>query len=122
MVGQLLALLYVSFLGSGWVRIMSTYNPDNWVIVKIGDDYKVLAGWSGSYLYGDSWRLSSGIVRIEDHSDVFRIYNHSGSCYVCRKSGYKLRRNNSYVWREIQKTFGDDCSILDEHTDWGNLV
>ena len=101
---------------------MSTYNPDNWVIVKIGDDYKVLAGWSGGYLYGDSWRLSSGIVHIKDHSDVLRIYNHSGSCYICRKSGYTLRNNNAYVWNKIKETFGDDCSILNEHTDWKNLV
>jgi len=45
------------------------YNPDNWVVIKMnGDDphYRVLAGWSGGYLDGDSWRMNSGITRVED--------------------------------------------------------
>ena len=54
---------------------MSTYTPDSWVIVKIqsekyGTIYKVLAGWSGSYLYGASWKLSSGIVTFEDKGSI----------------------------------------------------
>ena len=52
---------------------MSTYTPDSWVIVKIqsekyGTLHKVLAGWSGSYLYGASWKMSSGIITFEDNS------------------------------------------------------
>ena len=49
---------------------MTEHMPDSWVIIKISgieakDFYKVLAGWSGSYLYGDSWRMNSGIDKVE---------------------------------------------------------
>ena len=41
------------------------YTPDNWVIIEIKSEakpfYKVLAGWSGGYGGGGSWRMNSGI-------------------------------------------------------------
>ena len=42
---------------------MSVYQPDNWIIVELPNNtgYKILAGWSGGYLHGNSWRLNSGI-------------------------------------------------------------
>jgi hypothetical protein len=44
---------------------MSEYLPDNWVVLKINHEgktlYKVLAGWIGGYLNGDSWRMNSGM-------------------------------------------------------------
>jgi hypothetical protein len=37
--------------------------PDCWVIIEVktpaGQFQKILSGWSGSYLYGDSWRMSN---------------------------------------------------------------
>ncbi len=48
------------------------YTPDSWVVLKVKAGkgtfpfYKVLAGWSGGYLSGDSWRINSGITRVED--------------------------------------------------------
>lgn len=70
---------------------MSTYTPDSWVIVKIqsekyGTIYKVLAGWSGSYLYGSSWKLSSGIVTFEDNGEYYESLQDSGSTYILYKS------------------------------------
>ena len=70
---------------------MSTYTPDSWVIVKIqsetyGTLHKVLAGWSGSYLYGASWKLSSGIVTFEDKGEHYESLQDSGSTYVLHKS------------------------------------
>lgn len=65
------------------------YNPDKWVIVGIEGNYKVLGGWSGGYLDGDSWRLSSGLVKIEEdseNSDYYLMHNHSGSIYKCHKN------------------------------------
>jgi len=49
---------------------MSEYNPDSWVIIKITVPdqktiYKVLGGWSGGYLDGDSWQLNSGIAKVK---------------------------------------------------------
>ena len=66
-----------------------TYTPDNWVIVRIPHEdkhiYKVVAGWSGGYLHGDSWRVNSGIIHIEDCGDSYRFHGESGSVYKCRK-------------------------------------
>ena len=74
---------------------MSTYTPDSWVIVKIqsekyGTIYKVLAGWSGSYLYGASWKLSSGIVTFEDKGEHYESLQDSGSTYVLYKSSERM--------------------------------
>lgn len=62
------------------------YVPNNWVIFKVIDGYKVLAGWSGSYLTGSSWRLSSGIADIEDHGSYWKVIQYSGSIYYCNKN------------------------------------
>jgi hypothetical protein len=68
---------------------MSTYSPDRWIVVKIideknGDFYKVFGTWSGGYLDGDSWKLSSGFdktQKIEDGQRFISISNFSGSIY-----------------------------------------
>jgi hypothetical protein len=75
------------------------YNPDNWVIMKFphrvgsGYYYKVLAGWSGGYLDGDSWRINSGISKVEYKDKCFYFYGETGSCYICHEDGYGLRMN-----------------------------
>ena len=66
---------------------MSVHNPDRWVIVGDGENFKVLGGWSGGYLDGDSWRLSSGLPRIEEDGDYHLMHNYSGSVYKCHKKG-----------------------------------
>lgn len=68
---------------------MRVYNPDKWVIVGMDNNYKVLGGWSGGYLDGGSWRLSSGLLKIEEdpeNSDYYLMHNHSGSIYKCHKN------------------------------------
>ena len=74
---------------------MSKYTPDSWIIVKIqsenyGTIYKVLAGWSGSYLYGASWKLSSGIVTFEDKGEYYESLQDSGSTYMLYKSSEQM--------------------------------
>ena len=68
---------------------MSEYNPDKWAILKMEMDgdttHKVLGGWSGGYLDGDEWRLSSGLESIETEGDYYLMKNHSGSIYKCHK-------------------------------------
>lgn len=58
---------------------MSEYSPDRWVIVKFKKEdktwYKVLGSWAGGYLDGDSWRMSSGLERIEEEGNyVFYLF------------------------------------------------
>lgn len=95
--------------------------PDNWVIIKLkGEDphYRVLAGWSGGYTTGDSWRLNSGITRVEEDEYHFRFYGSSGSCYVCNKQAYCLRMNNAHIWNQLQELHGDKVELMPEDTDW----
>lgn len=68
-----------------------TYSPDWWLIVKINGQtphYRVFGAWSGGYLDGDSWRLNSGIVRVEEDEKHFYFIGHSGSSYRCNKKAY----------------------------------
>lgn len=87
---------------------MTVYQPDNWVILQIKNPdsdpiYKVLGGWSGSYLDGSSWRLNSGIERIEDKGNHWEVFGSSGSSYLCHKESEHLRLNNAGILASFQK-------------------
>lgn len=74
---------------------LALYTPDSWVIVKIqsekyGTIHRVLAGWAGSYLYGASWKLSSGIVTFEDKGEHYESLQDSGSTYILYKSSERM--------------------------------
>lgn len=96
----------------------SLHKPDKWVIIKIkspkGDFYKVLAGWSGGYLKGDSWRANSGITKVTIDGDYFLFEGHSGSIYKCHKNMYGALPIMVHVIRQA----GDAIEILDEDTDF----
>ena len=97
------------------------HNPDNWVVIFLnGEDphYRVLVGWSGGYLTGDSWRLNSGITKVEEDNDSYIFYGSSGSTYSCTKGAYGLRMNNAYIWDQLQELHGDKVQMMDEDTDW----
>jgi hypothetical protein len=87
------------------------YTPDNWVILKIvlpGEvNYKVLAGWSGGYLDGDSWRMNSGITKVEEEGDYFLFHGYSGSIYRCHKDAEALRSNIAGILTELVKHHGE---------------
>lgn len=103
---------------------VNNYFPDNWVLIFLnGDDphYRVLAGWSGGYTQGDSWRMNSGIVKVEDYEHSFRFYGSSGSCYHCGKESYGLKMNNAYIWNQLQKLHGDKVELLSEDADFMNI-
>lgn len=108
---------------------MNEYYPDNWVVLKIKQGkldsgfYKVLAGWSGGYLDGDSWRMNSGISKVTENGDYFEFWGYSGSCYVCHKDSYGLRMNNAGVYNALkeQEGFENQITLMDENTDWLNV-
>ena len=96
---------------------MSTYTPDSWVIVKIQYEkcetiYRVLAGWSGSYLYGASWKLSSGIVTFEDKGEHYESLQDSGSTYVLYKSSERMSAIMASTFASFEgQVKGDDGTI-----------
>lgn len=100
---------------------MSYYIPDNWVVIKIkGDDphYRVLAGWSGGYTTGDSWRMNSGITKVEEDDGSYYFSGSSGSTYRCGKESYGLRMNNAGIWAQLQELHGDKVEMMSEDTAW----
>jgi hypothetical protein len=109
---------------------MSEYTPDNWVVLKVKEGkgtfpfYKVLAGWSGGYLSGDSWRINSGVTEVKEDGDYYEFYGESGSCYRCHKEGYGLRMNNAGVYKNLcsQQKFAGQIILMPEDTDWSTLV
>lgn len=101
-----------------------TYTPDNWVVIKLsGDDphYRILAGWSGGYTTGDSWRLNSGITAVDDVENAFTFKGSTGSVYTCGKESYCLRMNNAHIWSQLQEIHGDKVELMPEDTDWLNM-
>lgn len=66
---------------------MSTYKPDGWVVLLIFDgnsDFcKVFASWRDG-----SWRVNSGITRVERINDAYVFHGASGSSYMCLEGQY----------------------------------
>lgn len=97
------------------------YTPDSWVIVKIQSEkygmlYKVLAGWSGSYLYGASWKLSSGIVTFEDKEEYYESLQDSGSTYILYKSSERMSgivASTFASFEEQLKSNGGTIEVID---------
>lgn len=76
---------------------MSTYTPDDWKIIKIipvdtnfPSYYRILCSWAGSYLYGSSWKASSGIETFKDRGDCYLSDQSSGSIYKLHKSAERM--------------------------------
>lgn len=105
---------------------MSTYTPDSWVIVRIqyekyGTIHKVLAGWAGSYLYGTSWKLSSGIVTFEDKGEHYESLQDSGSTYVLYKSSERMSAIMASTFASLEEQLkGNDGTI--EVIDSGDYI
>ena len=99
------------------LKSLSEYTPDSWVIVKIQYEkyetiYKVLAGWSGSYLYGASWKLSSGIVTFEDKGEHYESLQDSGSTYILYKSSERMSAIMASTFASFEKQLkGNDGAI-----------
>lgn len=66
------------------------YTPDVWTIMLIEhagvNTIKVLCGWGGGYLDGDTWRMSSPIKRVEDKGLFYSVTTKSGNEYRCTKT------------------------------------
>ena len=87
---------------------MSTYTPDRWVIIRIttpeyGTVDKILCSWAGSYLYGSSWKLSSGIITFEESEgkDLWVSKQDSGSIYLLRKTSEEMSGSMSQVYQTL---------------------
>ena len=67
------------------------YEPEEWVLVQVDEDLvKVFGSWRGGYINGDSWRMNSGIEKVEEDEDHWLFIGHSGSVYKCHKGHYRI--------------------------------
>lgn len=86
---------------------MSEYTPDKWVMLKIESNgqttYKILASWGGSYLHGQSWKLNSGVTKIEEDGSCYLFHGYSGSVYRCRKQSYGMTGYTMQILANFQK-------------------
>jgi len=74
---------------------MSEYVPDRWMLVKITNQsgeshYRVFASWYGGYLGSDSWKLNSGVTRVDEDLNSYLFHGSSGSVYKCNKTSYGI--------------------------------
>lgn len=98
---------------------MNEYLPDNYTIMispkSDGNQRRarVVAGWSGSYLNGLSWRVSSPIVNIKITDETYRnmyVYTESDSCYrltvghdrIGLSNGFKVKEGVDHGWRCVE--------------------
>jgi len=92
--------------------------PDTWVIVEVkheGEQFqKILSGWSGGYLHGDSWRISSRIkeMNIDTSADYCRVITESGSEYNLYYDAQRLGMSNSGIYNELKERFGEAVEIV----------
>ena len=99
--------------------------PDKWTVVKItspqGTVYKVLGSWYGGYLYGNSWRMNSGITKVEKTEHSFLFYGHSGSCYECGFINYGMHMESSGIVEQLRKMPDVTVEVLPQETEWEKI-
>ena len=108
---------------------MSTYNPDKWVMVKFNVRgkviYKILASWYGGFARGDSWKLNSGVTKIEEDGQLYRFHGSSGSVYQCHKATYGMSAYTmgilSNFQKQVDETEGVTLELLPDTTNFMEL-
>lgn len=104
---------------------MSEYKPDYWVVIEITEPEgkshrRVLASWAESYLNGPSWKISSGIEKVEEFEDRYEFLNTSGSLYICRKCCYGMSGYGSSIFQHRQEALekaGIKMVVVEDYPD-----
>jgi hypothetical protein len=105
-------------------RMTKEYATHHWVVVKLplgseGHFYRVMGGWRGGYVGGDSWRMSSRIVRVEKQGAIWLFYAETGSIYHCHAKTYSMK--GMYLQGILNDAIHHGAIALPEDTDWQNL-
>lgn len=100
---------------------MSYYTPSGWAFLKIkvcGQDntiVKMFGSWSGGYLTGDSWRVNSGVTKIEENDHEYIVSGYSGSQYILSKTANHITGYNKGVLEDMieeLKSYGHQAEII----------
>lgn len=91
------------------------YIPDKWVLLEISNEtesiQKIFAGWVGGFGGSDSWKLSSGIVKVVKHDTYYEFHNHSGSIYKCNKNSIGMTGYMTSIYSNLKNNFGENTSL-----------
>ena len=91
---------------------MRTHKPDAWKLLKMPDGHvRICAGWSGGYLDGDRWRLSSGIKEVQEKEDCYIFHMHSGSSYRGHEDDETVRMANAGIYEMNKEAGAVDISV-----------
>lgn len=87
---------------------MSDYAPDVWVVIKVTPKdeppiYRVLAGWYGGYLNGDSWKINSGITEFTESDKFIEFGGYTGSVYKCHREAERFSRMTGGIFEHYSK-------------------
>jgi len=98
--------------------------PEKWVILKLPNNYyKVFGTWASGYLYGDRYRLNSGISKVEQDENFYYFIGFSGSCYKCHKKGYGTATSYGLVvLNTIIEQGNGQIELMEDADDWTNVV
>ena len=84
--------------------------------------YKILATFYGGYTTGDSWKLNSGITKIEEEGQCFLFHGSSGSVYRCHKNAYGMGGYTSGIYasfrKQVDETEGVEMEMMPEDTNF----
>lgn len=94
------------------------YNPDCWVILRFtSKEYgvvdKILAGFGGGYTQGSSWKLNSGITKVEDMGEYYAVTGYTGSVYHCYKHHQGLRLAIANVYQSMLDRFNNSEASIE---------
>jgi hypothetical protein len=80
---------------------------DKFVIVKIEEGnnifYKAILGWYGGYLGSDSYKVNSGISKLEEIDDYYLIHGYSGSMYKVYKKSMGFTSLTSQIYDSLKE-------------------
>ena len=96
------------------------YEPDSWVVLKVNDEnphYRLLCGWRGNYQKDgrpihEEWKLSGGIVSVEDKGDSYFFTISNENTYNCNKTEYFVQKGNMHVLRTILDNENKDVEFI----------
>ena len=120
----------LKFTTAGDYMNSTEYTPDAWVIVRFVEDtlnmitYKVFAQWYGGYTQGESWKINSGIVSVEEDGNCYLFKGYSGSVYRCHKNNYRYTGYGYSVLAGILKQAEDHPNIqvdIMDDCDWSKI-
>jgi hypothetical protein len=98
------------------------YTPDKWVLLKMTFEkqvcYKILAGWNGGYLDGDSWKLNSGCKLVTKDGDYYKFIGYSGSIYKCHKDMYSLTTLTASILTQLMEKYPKAIEVVPDNTDF----